>query len=89
MSIVRTETSTQLFRTYSTDCIESVKKLYLNAEIADVRFSFGTKNEARTQIASHKTLLAAASDVFKSMFFGTTKQTTDNIHVADVSEADF
>lgn len=51
---------------------ESGKLLYLDAETADVHFSLGSD-----RIAAHKNLLAAASDVFKRMFYGPMKEKGD------------
>lgn len=88
MSDAESVQSTKLCRTYENECIESVKQLYLNAETADVHFSFDSNNAIRQPIAAHKILLAASSDVFKTMFYGKTRLAGD-IHMPKVSDAAF
>lgn len=67
---------------------ESGKSLYLDVETADVCFLIGDQSEAQTKIPAHKNLLAAASDVFKRMFYGPLKE-TDNVRIGGVNAAAF
>lgn len=62
---------------------ESGKLLYLDVETADVYFLVG-----ETKIPAHKNLLAAASDVFKRMFYGPLKE-TENVRIDGVNETAF
>lgn len=62
---------------------ESGKLLYLDAETADVCFLIG-----ETKIPAHKNLLAAASDVFKRMFYGPLRE-TDNVRIDGVNGTAF
>lgn len=67
---------------------ESGKVLYLDAETADVCFLLGDENTTQTKIPAHKNLLAAASDVFKRMFYGPLKE-TDNVRINEVDAVAF
>lgn len=62
---------------------ESGKLLYRDVETADVYFLVG-----ETKIPAHKNLLAAASDVFKRMFYRPLKE-TDNVRIDGVNETAF
>lgn len=76
------------FVEYQNDDLDCGKTLYLNNEIADVHFSFGSNNDTTTLVPAHKILLAAKSDVFKAMFYGEMKE-PGNVHMPDASEAAF
>lgn len=67
---------------------ETIKKFHQDQESADVHFLFGSDNPFRKRIPAHKILLAAVSDVFKAMFFGSLKEKGD-VYVDDVSAAAF
>lgn len=67
---------------------ESGNMLYLDAETADVSFLVGDQTASQAKIAAHKNLLAAASDVFKRMFYGPLRE-TDNVRIMGVSAAAF
>lgn len=59
-------------------------KLYLNDDLADVRFVFGT-GDHQTKVPANKANLAALSPVFYAMFFGSMKEGNEvNIADADV-----
>ncbi|XP_031639201.1 uncharacterized protein LOC116351261 [Contarinia nasturtii] len=60
------------------------KKLYLTTELADVHFVFKPKNEPIVRVPAHKTLLAAASNVFATMFNGSWKEKNE-VQIGDVS----
>ncbi|XP_031631858.1 BTB/POZ domain-containing protein 1-like [Contarinia nasturtii] len=64
------------------------KKLYLSTELADVHFVFKPKNEPIVRVPAHKTLLAAASNVFATMFNGSWKEKNE-VLIVDVSAAVF
>ncbi len=66
---------------------EDISKLYLDTDTTDVRFLFREKNK-RKQIPAHKILLAARSDVFKAMFYGSLKEDGD-VTIVDTSMAAF
>lgn len=68
--------------------VESGKKLYLDADTADVHFSFNLEDGTVRRIGSHRILLAAVSDKFKNMFYGKSKETGD-VKLNDVSDAAF
>lgn len=67
---------------------KSGKKLYLDPETADVYFVFCSDDDSCTRVPAHKNLLAATSDVFKAMFYGSLKEEGD-VHVKDVTAAAF
>lgn len=67
---------------------ESGKLLYLDVETADVCFLIGDQSEAQTKIPAHKNLLAAASDVFKRMFYGPLKE-ADSVRIDGVNATAF
>lgn len=72
------------------DWIESGKKLYLDTETADVHFTFGSDDDAIKSIPAHKNILAAASEVFRTMFYGEAMVQGDvDVHVDEVSDAAF
>lgn len=58
----------------------SFKKLYLDAELSDIRFEF---NNSAKIIPAHKNVLAIASPVFKELFYGPKKQTVVKISGID------
>ncbi|XP_031626898.1 uncharacterized protein LOC116343128 [Contarinia nasturtii] len=64
------------------------KKLYLSTELADVYFVFNPKNEPIVKVPAHKVLLAAASNVFATMFNGSWKEKNE-VQIVDVSVAVF
>lgn len=72
------------------DWIEIGKRLYLDAETADVHFAFDLEDGTVNRIAAHKNILASASDVFRTMFYGESKMDQDaDVQVDDVSDAAF
>lgn len=68
--------------------LDTVTKLYLDSETADVHFVFGSNDDPPRRVPAYKNLLAGASDVFKAMFHGQLKGMGD-IPVNDVSAAAF
>lgn len=66
----------------------SFEKFYLDSETADVHFVFGSVDGVIQRVPAHKILLAAASDVFKAMFYGPLKETAD-VAVDGVSAESF
>ncbi|XP_055306128.1 BTB/POZ domain-containing protein 3-like [Sitodiplosis mosellana] len=66
----------------------SVRNLYLNADIADVNFIIRSADGYHYQMPAHKVLLAARSDVFKAMFYGTVKEEGD-VKIVDATVAAF
>lgn len=68
---------------------ESTESLYLNAELKDVNFVFGSDdNNTTVRVPAHKCILAGASDVFKAMFYGDLKESGD-VCVVDASDTVF
>lgn len=67
---------------------KSGEKLYLDSLTADVYFVLGSDDGLCKRIPAHKNLLAAASDVFKAMFYGPMKEEGD-VDIEDVSAAAF
>lgn len=63
---------------------ESLCKLYLNDDMADVHFVFGANSDNVQRLCSHRVILAAASPVFHQMFFGELRETGDVI-ISDCS----
>lgn len=81
---------------YRTQCpANRVEEMYLDSESADVHFSFGSADVSppSARVPAHKRLLAAESDVFKTMFEGAaTKAGGDgdgDISVTDASDEAF
>ncbi|CAH1785271.1 unnamed protein product [Owenia fusiformis] len=67
--------------------IERYKALLDSESMSDVQFSFGvTKGPT---LYAHKVILGAASDVFKSMFYGELKETNDVIAIPDIERPMF
>lgn len=62
---------------------ESLCKLYLNNDMADVFFVFSNRNDVQ-RIPAHRLILAAASPVFHQMFYGDLPEDTDVI-ISDCS----
>lgn len=62
--------------------------LYLDVETSDVSFMIGDQKSDQVKIPAHKSLLAAASDVFKRMFYGPLRE-NDIVHITGVSVAAF
>lgn len=48
----------------------SISKMYLKADLADVHFTFPNDGPMARSVPAHRNLLASASTVFKSMFYG-------------------
>lgn len=67
--------------------VQSIAKLYQNAESADVHFEFNKKRK----VLAHKLILAASSPVFHTMFFGpiSEKGLIETIVVSDTSASVF
>ncbi|XP_055317746.1 BTB/POZ domain-containing protein 6-B-like [Sitodiplosis mosellana] len=59
---------------------QSISKLYLNAELCDVKFVLKDH-----QIPAHKYILAVASPVFNAMFFGPIKEEQEKIEIVDAT----
>lgn len=51
---------------------EAIANLYLNDELADVRFVFNT-DDVVEKVPANKSILASLSPVFRRMFFGDLK----------------
>lgn len=66
----------------------SLQNLFLDGKIADVNFIFESIDGQQDQIPAHKTLMAARSDVFEAMFYGTVKEKGD-IKIVDATVAAF
>lgn len=64
--------------------LKSVENVYLNDLTSDVSFVFNSKE----RVPAHKALLAGASDVFKAMFFGPSKENGD-VKMVGISAAAF
>lgn len=64
------------------------KKMYLDSDIADVYFVCDSEDGGFKRIPAHKSVLAAASKVFKVMFYGELKEEGD-IKVCNVTAAAF
>ncbi|XP_031638068.1 uncharacterized protein LOC116350414 [Contarinia nasturtii] len=60
----------------------NVLSFYLDDETADVHFLFKVADDEWIKVAAHKTLLAAKSDVFKTMFCGSLKEAGE-VKIAD------
>lgn len=48
----------------------NIKKLYLNPEMADVKFIFGADTDHVETVAAHKSILSISSQQFRLMFYG-------------------
>ncbi|XP_055305913.1 BTB/POZ domain-containing protein 3-like [Sitodiplosis mosellana] len=73
---------------FTSQTVESgVKTLYLDEETADVHFVFEYNGQS-DRVPAHKTLLIAASKVFRAMFNGQWKE-KDEVPIPDVLAADF
>jgi len=65
----------------------NLKKLFRNAETADVIFRFPGEDGAKS-LSAHKCLLAIASPVFQKMFYGPLKENSD-VQIVDSSSDAF
>ncbi|XP_037024563.1 BTB/POZ domain-containing protein 6-B-like [Bradysia coprophila] len=65
----------------------NVQNHYLNAETADVFFICGTE-EINELIPAHKILLAASTDAFDKMFYGTLREGNE-FHIVDATPNGF
>ena len=65
--------------------MDSVHNLYLNDSMADVSFVFESEN---VRLPAHKLILAAASDVFKTMFYGDLPEKRD-VKIVDATSEVF
>lgn len=63
---------------------ESLCKLYLNDDMADVHFVFGADTDNIQRLCAHRVILAAASPVFHQMFYGDLREAGDVI-ISDCS----
>lgn len=61
----------------------SLSKLYLNSELADVTFIFENKDDIQ-KVPANKSILASGSEVFLKMFSGSWKE-TDTVEIVDAS----
>ncbi|XP_031634316.1 BTB/POZ domain-containing protein 6-B-like [Contarinia nasturtii] len=73
---------------YNSAASETTKKLYLNAEFADINFLFKKDDDFidATKLPANKAILAVLSPVFNTMFYGSMKEKGDvKIVDADVN----
>lgn len=63
-----------------------IERYALNPDLSDVCFLVGSECE---KICAHRFLLAAQSEVFKSMFFGDLKESKYEIAVPDLTPVGF
>lgn len=63
--------------------LPSISKLYLETELADVKFVLTSDDDTKF-VAAHKVILAAASPVFSAMFYGKLKE-KEKVEIADVT----
>lgn len=63
----------------------SISKLYLQADFADVHFEFSSQSE---RVPAHEAMLAVASPVFQAMFFGPLKE-SKVVEIVDASVSEF
>lgn len=68
--------------------IENVKDIFLDADTADVHFTFDSIDDSVIRVPAHKILLAISSNVFKRMFYSELKEKGD-VSMVDVSDAAF
>lgn len=66
---------------------EAIAKLYLNEELADVRYLFNVNKEIQI-VSANRAILAALSPVFKPMLFGELKE-KEIIELVDTTAAAF
>ena len=67
--------------------IQNQTKLMINQEeLSDVCFLLGPQ---RRRIYGHKLLLSAGSDVFRAMLFGEWKDSSNEIHIPDITPSAF
>lgn len=73
------ENAQQAKKYQNRDLIGGVEKLYLQSKAADVHFKFGSEDDPNSivRVPAHKSLLATASTVFDSMFYGDLKENGD------------
>lgn len=60
-----------------------MEKLYLNSDLADVKFIFKHGDDVQT-VSANKSVLAAGSQVFHAMFFGSMPETGD-VEIVDAT----
>lgn len=60
-----------------------LNQLCENSVLTDCRFLL-QEGDTMEEVKAHKLVLAAASSVFRAMFFGALPETTDPIHLVDV-----
>ncbi|CAH1783207.1 unnamed protein product [Owenia fusiformis] len=63
--------------------IERYEGLFNSQSMSDIQFSFDVTEGP--MVYAHKVILGAASDVFKSMFYGELKETSNVIDIPDIS----
>lgn len=71
----------------NTSVLKSIAKLYLKEELADVKFAFKQNGTTQT-VSAHKLILASASPVFNTMFFGSLPE-NDVVDIVDASLGEF
>lgn len=68
--------------------LESLKKSFLEPDVADVYFNIRPYEYSGERVPAHKVLLALDSDVFKKFFFGNSTSTGD-VNLDDVTAGAF
>lgn len=67
---------------------KSCAKLYLDAATADVHFKFTLPDDSEYRVPAHKNILAAGSEVFHSMFYGSFTSPNE-VEIVDASPKAF
>lgn len=66
----------------------NTRKLYLDSEMADVKFVFGVGTDQVDTVPAHKSILSISSSVFRTMFYGSLPEQGD-VPIVDASAAAF